>query len=274
MGATRLAQDALWLPVGSLANRPSGAAGEIRYSSTENFIESFRNYMGPNLYGAGVSGEVLVARVTSKSAWNYIDVKWGYNANRFAAYKIHIVWSDPASNSARLYGRFFDIGDNLLVGSSYSYTDMWGASNDGGDYAGTNYSPNNGTLNDTFPLSCWFPGDSGYWTIADGESVNASTMTVWNSLPTSFGSNLVNFQGTYVHRTPSYGTGHGQFSGHVHATMGSTTADNVSVNVYPLTGLRIGYHDGITARASSNQPNIIVTVYGLAGFEYRNLNNP
>lgn len=271
MAATQLGENALTVANQGSSSRPgTPTTGMIRYNADNYNLEAYYNPVGANCW-AGVGGQELICRATSNSAWNVIDVNWGFSLSRYAIYKVEATFTDPAQASSRLYCQFFG-PDGTISGAnpSFQYVDNWGASNDGADGAGTNYNNINATMQTYFPVTNWYSTDSGYWWIADGESQLGVQMTIYNSLPTGYTNNLVATNGTYVHRTNSYGTTSGTFGSMWHCNATSATATKGGATVYPVTGIRFGFLDGYTIRSLTGV-NALITVYGLTGTEERDL---
>jgi hypothetical protein len=272
MPATILGENALQIPQSARTNRPTGAVGIIKYDTTNRSLEGFYNPTGSNTWGA-IGGSTLIARATRTDAWNTFDIVWDWqnDSPKYHMYEVFFLTTDPVTNLSRYYCQVFYSGGSLFSSSGasgYTYNDNWSASNDGADLAGVNYNNINSNAGSSIPITNWNSADSGYWATADGESHIGVSMKFYNSLPSSFTSNLLPFEGSYVHRSSAYGSTHARFGGMVHNLPSGVTGTQ-GQTITPITGLRFGLLDGYTARAGSI--NTIVTVYGLTGTEERDV---
>jgi hypothetical protein len=272
MPSTILGENALQLPAGT--TRPTGSNGMIRFNTTTNAYENYHNLISgtDNWYGTG--GKQLIARAVRDDAWTVLDIVWGWNTARFLQYEVYWVFADAAVNASRMYCQFYDAAGNLFQNSGstgYTYVDNWAAANDGNDGAGQNFNAVNSNCSSSIPITNWYSADSGYWSQANGESQQAGTLVIHNSLPTNNTNNEMSFEGTYAHYTVSYGITQGRFGGQMYRPTATQTATRGGA-VYPITGIRFGYLEGRSHRASaSNGCSAIVTVYGLTGTEEREL---
>jgi hypothetical protein len=269
MPATVLGEHALTFP--SSGTRPTGSQGMIRHNSTNNSYEGYHNLATGTDGWYGLGEKQLVARSVRGDAWNTFDLVWGHSGARYTMYQVYWCFVDANTNASRIFCQVYDASGTLWSpsgGSGYTYTDNWGAANDGGDGAGTNFNSVNAGCNSSIPISNWNTADSGYWSAATGETHQAGSMNIYSGLPCSRGSNWPMFEGTYQHYSVSYSSVTGRFGGSIFNTTASQTATN-GTTYYPITGLRFGYLDGYTNR--SGTITAIVTVYGLTGTEEREM---
>lgn len=271
MASTILAASALTIPVST--TRPgTPTAGMIRFNSTNNSYEAYHTSNSINKWAA-IGGRQLVARSVSAAAWNTLDIVWGWAAaQRYTAYEVYWSFQDPNTGASRMYCQFYDGNSTLWQNSGangYTYTDNWGSANDGADVAGANYNAVNSNCYSALPISNWYGADSGYWMGANGESNVVGYLKIHSSIPNSNINNINMYEGNYTHYTPSYSVCNGHFGGTLYYNQTTQTATN-GQTITPITGIRFGYLDGYTMRASSVLTSV-VTVYGLGGTEEREM---
>jgi hypothetical protein len=275
MATSILASQAIQIPTGNTASRPSASGGALRYNTTVGAWENYSGTVGGSSW-SGLGEKSLICRSITTTAWNTYDIQWGNDVRQFDRYEIHWAFADAATPSSRMFVQFFVNGGTLWNNSStsgYNYCDTWAATNDGTDLCGFNASNHNSNCSSYIPITNHQPSDSGYWSGANGESQQCGWLQV-NQLATSFNSNHLGFFGEYVHYSQSYGGICGNFGGQIMSLNSSWTAQGPSGGpMYGITGIRFGYLDGYTNRAANggNAYTGIITIYGINGTEVENL---
>ena len=181
-------------------------------------------------------------------AWNSWDARWGttYHGADYFGYKFYITTSDPNGND-RFWLRYWR-GDNNLSTNGYYWSGEWWHSNDGG-------SRQNSQNDSYWPITV--VNNSSYRMQANGEGTYQGEIFMSNT-PTGTHERWNNFCNYNYWSQQECGTGWQgcQWNGATYSGTG-----------VPISGMRIGHHDGSSVRAVSSGTNTIITVFGIGGFE-------
>ncbi len=244
---------------GNRSQRPNaGPDGEdrrriLRYNSETRTHETYYQFSDS---GSGsrdgwyaIGGYQMVYHMSNRTgAWNSWDARWGttYHGADYFGYKYYITTSDPNGND-RFWLRYWR-SDNNLSTNGYYFSGEWWHSNDGGR--------RQNSQNDSYwPITV--VNDNSYRMQANAEGTYQGEFFMSNT-PTGTHERWNSFCNYNYWSQQECGTGWQgcQWNG---ATFSGTGV--------PISGIRIGHHDGNSVRAVSSGTNTIITVFGVAGYE-------
>jgi hypothetical protein len=253
-----------WVPAdikevssGNSGARPSTDRLTTLRWNTEN--EVLENYLDHNTENSSagwhaVGGRQLIAHTQRQDSWSSVDIKWGGFAGRntkYYGYEIIIGFFEPGGGNGRMYGRFVR-GDGTVDtgGGRYFWSNEWIHANDGI----TRW--NSGTGGQSyFPLTT---GNNGSY---DLRSNAEGTMTSRIQITNCPNNNTADRWAYTLHSAmDSEQNGGYMIGGGVWRCPYRKNS-----NAYPLNGLRI--YMNTSARSCSSGPNLVVSVFGISGFE-------
>ena len=240
--------------VGQRANSPTGSS--IRYNTDDDVLEAYMRNGGESMQAGwyAVGGRQLICRREIKTASSSHDFVWGSQSSqsntKFWAYEV--VFNFFESNGSGWYWRFRD-ANGSINSSEYYWANYLRAANDGS-------ARMNGNSRGEVYLNCV---TDSYRNTPNGEGHHLFHMYMMNC-PNSDGANYWSYRwnGAGGNLTEG-GNGMGLWGG------GSWRGAASQGNSYPITGLRLYYTEG--GKTVSQGAHTIVSVYGLAGHEGRNI---
>lgn len=261
--STSLKQYSVKLGAGSKANRPTAQDGDIRFNTDNNTYEVYKN----NAYGTdgwyGVGGRQLLCRKTLSAEWSSVDLTWGTSGPRYGFYEVSCVLADPRANNRYLQLRWrHETG--IDSGSDYGTAIGFHCANDGWDLAHQNNRLNSN------PTSRHFisPTNGSYQLQSTAEDHYHMQAFIANLPTNSHEQKIIN--GWWGGRTENR-TGGGLFGGIYRQDANSNIdSTNGGLNWWPVTGCRI-YWSGDGARSCAEGINAVICVYGITGYEERDM---
>ena len=259
IGASSGAANDVILAEGNRSQRPNaGPDGEdrrriLRYNSETRTHETYYQFSDS---GSGsrdgwyaIGGHQMVYHMSNRTgAWNSWDARWGttYHGADYFGYKFYITTSDP-NGADRFWLRYWR-SDNNLSTNGYYFSGEWWHSNDGG-------SRQNSQNDSYWPITV--VNDNSYRMQANGEGTYQGEFFMSNT-PTGTHERWNNFCNYNYWSQQECGTGWQgcQWNGATYSGTG-----------VPISGMRIGHHDGNSVRAVSSGTNTIITVFGIGGYE-------
>ena len=226
----------------------------IRYNTETTTLESYFNVSQSGSGGRdgwyAVGGKQMVYHMSARTgAWNSWDARWGttYQNADYYQYKFYITTADP-NGADRFWMRYWR-ADNNLSTNGYYFSGEWWHSNDGGSRQNSqnnSYWPITVVNNNSYRMAP--SGEGGY----QGEIFMSNTPN----------NNNMNFWNMYCNY--NYWSQQNCGSGWQGCQWTGSTQSGTG---YPISGFRIGHHDGNSVRASNNGTNTIISVFGVAGSE-------
>ena len=247
------------LSSGTRGQRPNaGPNGEdkeriFRYNTETRTHESYYTFSNS---GSGsrdgwyaIGGYSMVYHMSNRTgAWNSWDARWGttYHNADYYQYKFFITTTDP-NGADRFWLRYWR-GDNNISTNGYYFSGEWWHSNDGG-------SRQNSQNNSYWPITV--VNNNSYRLQANGEGTYQGEIFLSNT-PTTTHERWNAYCNYNYWSQQECGTGW-QGCNWTGATQSGTG--------HPITGIRIGHHDGHSVRGVNQGTNTIITVFGIGGSE-------